>query len=186
MSEEITTERLILREPRDEDAPALLAYYVRNEERFARWEPERVDDLEHHLRWIAWRRDESGAGRGRSFLAFDRANDHALVAIVNLYQIVRGASQSAVLGYSADGAYEGRGYASEAVQAVVKHAFDALQLHRITANYQPANDRSAALLRRLGFVVEGYARDMLYMRGTFRDHVLTSLANPAWQPPPAP
>ena len=68
----------------------------------------------------------------------------------------------------------------------MKHAFETLQLHRVTANYQPTNERSAKLLRRLGFVVEGYARDMLYMRGTFRDHVLTSLANPAWQPPPRP
>jgi ribosomal-protein-alanine N-acetyltransferase len=186
VSETITAERLVLREPRDEDAPALLAYYVRNDERFARWEPERVDDLDYHLRWIAWRRGESALGRGRSFLALDPAANDALAAIVNLYQIDHGASHSAVLGYSADGGYEGKGYASEAVQAVVKHAFETLQLHRVTANYQPTNERSAKLLRRLGFVVEGYARDMLYMRGTFRDHVLTSLANPAWQPPPRP
>jgi ribosomal-protein-alanine N-acetyltransferase len=186
VSETITTERLLLREPRDDDAPALLAYYIRNEERFARWEPDRVDDLEHHLRWIAWRRGESAVGRGRSFLAFDPAAGDALVAIVNLYQIDHGASHSAVLGYSADGGYEGKGYAGEAVRAVVQHGFGALQLHRITANYQPANERSAKLLRGLGFVVEGYAHDMLYMRGTFRDHVLTSLANPAWQPPPRP
>ena len=173
MSEAIATERLILREPRDEDAAALLAYYVSNAERFASWEPDRVDDLAHHLRWIAWRRGESAIGRGRSFLAFDPAADGALVA-----------SHSAILGYSADGAYEGKGYAREAVQAVVQHAFEVLKLHRATANYQPANERSANLLRRLGFVVEGYARDMLYMRGTFRDHILTSLANPAWAPPP--
>ena len=184
MSKTIATERLILREPRDEDAAALLAYYVSNAERFASWEPDRVDDLAHHLRWIAWRRGESAIGRGRSFLAFDPAADGALVAIVNLYQIDHGASHSAILGYSADGAYEGKGYAREAVQAVVQHAFEVLKLHRVTANYQPANERSANLLRRLGFVVEGYARDMLYMRGTFRDHILTSLANPAWAPPP--
>jgi ribosomal-protein-alanine N-acetyltransferase len=186
MSETIATERLFLREPRDEDAPVLVAYYAHNDERFARWEPERVDDLAHHQRWIAWRRDESAAGRGRSFLAFDPAANDALVAVVNLYQIVYGASNSAMLGYSADGAYEGKGYASEAVDAVVKHAFETLHLHRVTANYQPANERSAKLLRRLGFVVEGYARDMLYMRGTFRDHVMTSLTNHAWEPPPRP
>jgi ribosomal-protein-alanine N-acetyltransferase len=183
VSETIATARLLLREPRDADAPTLSAYYARNEARFARWEPDRVDDVEHHLRWIAWRRAESAAGRGRSFLAFDPAASDALAAVVNLYQIVYGASNSAVLGYSADGAYEGKGYAREAVRAVVQHAFETLQLHRVTANYQPTNERSAKLLRSLGFVVEGYARDMLYMRGTFRDHVMTALTNPVWTPP---
>jgi ribosomal-protein-alanine N-acetyltransferase len=42
----------------------------------------------------------------------------------------------------------------------------------------PTNERSAALLRRLGFVVEGYARDYLFIGGKFRDHILTSLTNP--------
>ncbi|HZX68781.1 MAG TPA: GNAT family N-acetyltransferase [Candidatus Elarobacter sp.] len=182
MSESLRTERLLLREPRETDGPALLAYYLRNEERFAPWEPDRVDSIEHHARWIAWRRSESAIGRGRSFLAFDRATD-ALAVVVNLYQIDHGASHSATLGYSGDGAFEGQGYAREAVQAVITHAFTVLHLHRINANYQPTNVRSAGLLKRLGFVEEGYARDMLYLRGSFRDHVLTSLVNPNWTPP---
>ncbi len=181
MSETLHTERLVLREPRDADAAVLLAYYLRNEERFAPWEPDRVDSIEHHARWIAWRRSESAIGRGRSFLAFDHAGD-ALAVVVNLYQIDHGASHSAILGYSGDGAFEGKGYAREAVQAVITHAFTALHLHRISANYQPTNVRSAGLLRRLGFTVEGYARDMLYLRGSFRDHILTSLVNPDWTP----
>ena len=39
-------------------------------------------------------------------------------------------------------------------------------LHRIQANYVPRNERSGGLLRRLGFVVEGYARDYLLLNGT--------------------
>jgi ribosomal-protein-alanine N-acetyltransferase len=42
----------------------------------------------------------------------------------------------------------------------------------------PTNERSGRLLRRLGFVVEGYARDYLFIGGQFRDHVLTSLTHP--------
>ena len=47
------------------------------------------------------------------------------------------------------------------------------------------NERSGSLLRRLGFAVEGYARDLLYLRGAWRDHVMTALLNPRWKPPPA-
>lgn len=57
---------------------------------------------------------------------------------------------------------------------MVDFAFEALGLHRVMANYQPANERSGRFLRRLGFVPEGYARDYLYINGMWRDHILTS------------
>lgn len=183
MSVRLETARLVLREPEEADAPALLLYHQFNEERFARWEPDHPDDLAYHLRWVRWRRGESAIGRGLALLALDRTAPDALVAIVNLYDIQAGSTHSAMLGYSVDGAYEGKGYAREAIVAVTAHAFDALDLHRLTANYHPANERSGALLRRLGFVVEGYARDMIYLRGTWRDHILTSLTNPGWRTP---
>ena len=185
MNLRLDTPRLVLREPDDSDAPALLAYASRNETRFARWEPENVEELGHHLRWVRWRRGESAAQRGVGLLALDRRDPNALVGIINLYGITGSASYSAMLGYSLDGAYEGRGFAREAVGAVIAYAFDTLNLHRIIANYHPANERSGMLLRRLGFVIEGYARDMLYLRGTWRDHVLTSLTNSNWKPPGA-
>ncbi|HEY6235593.1 MAG TPA: GNAT family protein [Candidatus Elarobacter sp.] len=184
MSLRLDTPRLVLREPEDSDAPALLAYGVRNEPRFARWEPERADDVAHHLRWVRWRREESAAQRGVGLLALDRAVPEAIVGVLNLYGITGSSTYAAMLGYSIDGAYEGRGFAREAVGAVIAHAFDTLNLHRVIANYHPANERSGALLRRLGFVVEGYSRDHLYLRGTWRDHILTALTNPNWKPPP--
>ncbi len=183
MNLQLDTPRLVLREPEEADAPALLAYAKRNETRFARWEPALADELAHHLRWVHWRREQSAAQQGLGLLALDRSVPHALVGIVNLYGIVGNASYSATLGYSLDGEYEGKGFAREALGAVIAHAFGTLNLHRLTANYHPANERSGVLLRRLGFVVEGYARDLLYLRGTWRDHVLTSLTNPIWKPP---
>ena len=55
--------------------------------------------------------------------------------------------------------------------------FQELRMHRIMANYLPTNERSGSLLRRLGFKVEGYARDYIYINGAWRDHILTSLVN---------
>jgi ribosomal-protein-alanine N-acetyltransferase len=49
------------------------------------------------------------------------------------------------------------------------------------ANYIPCNERSARVLKRLGFEVEGYARDYLFLAGNWQDHVLTSLINPSWR-----
>ena len=60
----------------------------------------------------------------------------------------------------------------------IDHVFHALKLHRIMANYMPTNVRSARLLRRLGFVPEGFARDYLFIAGAWQDHVLTALTHP--------
>ncbi len=100
---------------------------------------------------------------------------------IALSEIVRGPFQACYLGYRIGAEYEGRGYVSESVASVVEYAFTALNLHRIMANYIHANERSAAVLRRSGFTVEGMARDYLHLNGAWRDHVLTSRINPNWR-----
>ena len=66
---------------------------------------------------------------------------------------------------------------SEAVAAAVNYAFNELGLHRVMANNLPHNAPSANLLRKLGFVTEGYARNYLFIDGQWRDHVLTAKIN---------
>jgi ribosomal-protein-alanine N-acetyltransferase len=112
----------------------------------------------------------------RLYLADD---PERMVGDVSLTNIARGPFQACYLGYRLDRQSEGRGLMSEALKAVIAHAFGALKLHRIMANYVPTNERSARVLRRLGFVVEGYARDYLFLEGRWKDHCLTSLTNSA-------
>ena len=69
--------------------------------------------------------------------------------------------------------------------AALPWVFAHLALHRVRAGYEPVNERSGRLLRRLGFVVEGYARDYIYTGGAWRDQILTSLVNPAPLIPPS-
>jgi len=66
----------------------------------------------------------------------------------------------------------------EALRGTIPVAADRLSLHRIMAGYVPDNARSARLLQRLGFEVEGYARDYLWINGAWRDHVQTALILP--------
>jgi ribosomal-protein-alanine N-acetyltransferase len=70
---------------------------------------------------------------------------------------------------------------SEAVRAVIRFAFEDLDLHRLEASYNPANERSANLLKACGFEVEGTVRGSLLINGVWCDHVLTSLLNPDWR-----
>jgi ribosomal-protein-alanine N-acetyltransferase len=175
----LRTPRLVVRTLRAGDAAALLAYQERNAEHLRRWQPTPPKEfytLAYWERFVA----QSGGGTESTrqrFAAF-APDSPDVVAIVNLQSIERGPGQVAVLGYSLDGAAQGKGLAREAVGAVVDYAFATLGLHRIEANYQPNNDRSGKLLRSLGFVVEGYARDFLFIDGGWRDHILTSRTNP--------
>jgi len=145
------TDRLRLREPDDRDADALRTYYARNAERFAPWEPERPDDVDAHRAWIADVRAHRRDGKPATLLAFDR-EDGALVGIVDLHGFSHDGA-SAMIAYTVDGAYEGRGFASEAVGAVIAYAAHELRVRQLTAYYDPANARSERLLQRAGFTV---------------------------------
>ena len=61
---------------------------------------------------------------------------------------------------------------TEAVGLVCDFAFDRLELKRIEAACLPHNEPSKALLRRLGFEEEGYAKAYLQINGRREDHVL--------------
>jgi RimJ/RimL family protein N-acetyltransferase len=145
----LTTARLRLREPGATDAEALCAYHARNAARFAPWEPPLPTDVPGQSAWIAEQCAQRPLGGAATFLAF--ANDGAeLVGIVGLSGFGTSPA-SAMVHYTVDGPYEGRGYASEAVRAVLDHAFGALALDEVSAYYHPGNARSGRLLERLGF-----------------------------------
>jgi ribosomal-protein-alanine N-acetyltransferase len=172
----ITTARLSLVSVGPEHIDQLLAYHQRNEKHLGRWEPTRSPDFFTRAYWstyVAAVQDDAFAGRAHRFVATLRGSPQ-LIASVNVTNIVHGVFQAGVLGYSVDFSHQARGYGTEVVGAVVNWCFRNAGLHRIEANYQPVNERSGKLLRRLGFVVEGYARDYLYIDGEWRDHVLTS------------
>jgi [ribosomal protein S5]-alanine N-acetyltransferase len=65
----------------------------------------------------------------------------------------------------------------EGLEALLKYLCDVMRLHRVHANYLPINVRSGRLLARLGFRIEGYARDYLF-NDRWHDHVLTSITHP--------
>ena len=62
------------------------------------------------------------------------------------------------------------GYMTGGLKAAVRFAFDELGLHRLEANIQPNNAPSLNLVRRCGFVNEGFSPKLLYIAGQWRDH----------------
>ena len=75
----------------------------------------------------------------------------AIAGTITLSQIFRKAFQNAYLGYLLSEKFTGKGYMTEAVELILKHAFSNLKLHRIEANVQPHNSASINVLKRTGF-----------------------------------
>lgn len=130
--------------------------------------------------------------RYASYLTQAARDDHAaylvrhrscggLAGYVTVSNIVRGSFQSAYLGYGAFASHAGRELMLEGLRAVINSAFGELGLHQLEANIQPANDRSIALARRLGFTREGFSPRYLRVDGDWRDHERWAIRVEDWE-----
>lgn len=116
----------------------------------------------------------SQADAGYSFFIFRREDD-CLVGGASLSHVRRGISQTASLGYWTGAPFANRGYMTEALAGLLPFSFDRMCLHRISASCMPDNLASRAVLEKLGFREEGYARKYLRINGVWRDHVLYAM-----------
>lgn len=181
----LRTERLVVRTLSRDDAPAVARYLRENREHLAGSIPVWPPDFLTPEFWEARAEQnqlELARGESLRLVAFPHDDPARVVGMVNFTGIARGAAHSCSLGYGIAASEQGKGLASEAVAAGIGYVFGALGLHRVGATYAAHNLRSGALLKRLGFTVEGYARDYLYVGGRWEDHVLTSLLNHSWRP----
>ena len=116
----------------------------------------------------AWR--QRMAQPGNRALLVCRRDTGAIAGVYNLSNIVMGPLRSAFLGYYAFAGHERQGLMAQGLQAVLRHAFGPLKLHRLEANIQPGNAASIALVRSCGFALEGYSPRYLKIAGRWRDH----------------
>ena len=170
--------RVHLRPPRRSDAPAFIGQALRSRTFHRRWvqAPETADAFEVYVQ--RYRRIDTTV-RHAGFLVV-RNEDRALAGVINFSEIVRGAFQSAYVGYYAFGPLAGRGYMTEGFALALDFAFAGLDLHRVEANVQPANARSIALVERLGFEREGYSRRYVKVAGRWRDHLRFAMLAEDW------
>ena len=110
-----------------------------------------------------------------------RADGGEIVGVFTISQIVRGAFQSAFLGYYGSAAHARSGYMRSAMRLVLDHAFGDLRLHRLEANIQPGNTPSLALARGGGFRLEGFSPRYLLIGGRWRDHERWAITSEEWR-----
>ena len=138
----------ILREPREADFPAAVAFSASERSRFVGGP---------QSRWQAWRGFTSGIGhwiiKGFGFWAVEEKGTGAIVGRVGL--IEHDGWSEIELGWHVYDGFEGKGYAYEAAMAVRDHAYRVMGLPPMISHIHPDNTRSRRLAERMGAVVEG-------------------------------
>ena len=163
-----------------DDADELASLVVENRDFLAPWEP--LHDEAYFT--VAGQR----AGLQRALDAHARgamvplgivAGDGQLAGRLSINSIIRGAFQSAALGYWVSESHNGRGLASAAVAEAVDLAFGQLDLHRLQAETVLHNTGSQRVLSRNGFQPFAIAPAYLKIAGRWQDQILFHRFNPA-------
>ncbi len=159
------TERLTLRAMKVSDADDMYAYAHRESVAvYLTWYPHRnLDETRAYLTEIG-RRYRTGDFYDWALIC--REDGHMIGTCG--FTSFNYAADSAEVGYVLNPTYQGRGLATEALQAVMEFGFRELSLHRIEAHYMKGNDPSRRLMERVGMTFEGFARESMKIKGRYR------------------
>lgn len=175
----LETERLLLREIVNEDAPAL--FEVHGDPESMKWfgvDPLPDEAAARNLveRFAGWRTLPNPGTRW----GLQLKGESALIGTCGLFAWNRDWRKCA-LGYELHPRARGKGYMNEALRAVVEWGFAAMALNRIEAMVHPSNAASLRSLERLGFQREGLLRQVGFWSGQYHDMVQYSLLRQEWR-----
>ncbi len=162
MLPKLETERLVLREVRMEDGPALQAFQnCESQWRHQAIEPAEFADGTLRVHRYMEHRGPDNARRIFVYVATLKS-DGKLMGQVSLQ---RAHPAIAHLGLSVDKRYFGKGYATEMADRLLGFGFDHVSVHRIAADVAVENTPCIKVLERIGMSREGVARDCIFAQG---------------------
>lgn len=169
----LPTERLILRPFAEEDLPHMQRYATRPA--FYRYipidrqTPETIAEFLHRNL-----EEQQPDDRSRYVFAIEPKELGVIIGAARI-EIRDQAHRQGDLGYALDSDHHGKGYATEAVQRLIRFGFEKLQLHRIWATCDVENAPSRRVMKRIGMTQEGLLRDHKLLRGRWRNSYLYSI-----------
>lgn len=174
---EINTERLILRAIYPGDAGALFKYRsdaITNQ--YQGWIPKTVDDAQNFISKVAEKIDEYDTWFQLAIISKASGEMIGDVGIhffdVDRYQVE--------IGCTLDKSHHGKGYASEALNAIIKYLFMDLNKQRITCSIDPRNVNSIKMVEALGFRKEAHFKQSILIEGEWFDDLVYAILKDEW------
>ena len=178
----VRTDRLVLRPFSAADRDALYAIHSDPEAvRYVPYPPRTQEQVAEVLERKAANTDLRQEGDLLE-LAVLRRDDQNLVGDV-LLALRSEEHQTLEVGYIFAPAAGGRGYATEAVRALVDLAFSTVGARRVIARVDARNRPSAALLERLGFRLEAHLVENEWFKGELTSELDYAVLSREWPPP---
>ena len=168
----LESERLLLRAVDDGDVEEVLA--LRSNPETMKYVPRPLaktkEDAYVHIRTI---KEKISNNSGINWAITIKGNNQ-LIGIIGHYKL-QPENYRAEIGYMLSPEYKSKGYATEAIKAVVAYGFEQMNLHSIEAIIDPANSASERVLQKCGFVKEAHFIENEWYNGKFWDSVVYSL-----------
>ncbi|MFZ2112632.1 MAG: GNAT family N-acetyltransferase [Solirubrobacteraceae bacterium] len=156
----------------ESDAQELYSVIEANRDRLARWMPWAAGQtLDDTLVFIRDTREQLARNDGFQTAVID---DGRIVGVVGFHGI-SWQHRSTSIGYWLADSAQGHGTMTQAVRALVDHAFGTWRLHRVEIRAGVDNMRSRAIAERLGFTQEGVAHEAERVGGRYVDQVVYAI-----------
>lgn len=168
----LETERLLLRRLNDNDVNEVLE--LRGNPENMKFIPrplaKNTDDALEHIKMINDKIDENV---GINWAVTIKGSDK-MIGLLGHYRI-QPENHRAEIGYMILPQYQGKGYVTEAIKAVMEYGFNQMNLHSIEAVIDPENYASEKALQKIGFVKEAHILENKLFDGKFWDTVIYSM-----------
>ncbi len=167
LTKEINTKRLSLRKMAEADAASLLKVWSDPEvTRFMDMDSFQEEAQAKEMITLLTQLSEENKAIRYSIIKVGES--HEIIGSCG-YNFIDFDNEKAEIGYDIGRVFWGKGYATEAVSALVEHAFTHLKLNRIEAKVDPDNVNSKKVLEKLNFTLEGTLRQYERVNDGFRD-----------------
>ena len=175
----VTTERLVLRKFAENDFAAYASYRSRQDVyRYLYADPSTGEALEEKFAALLKAPFEQDGDTWR--LAVIRKDDDILMGDIALKMASRQALQGEV-GYVFNPAFAGKGYATEAVSAMIDIGFAAFGFHRIFARLDTRNNCSIGVVERLGLRREAHLVENDRFNGVWGSEYIYAVLATEWR-----
>ena len=175
----IRTERLLLRDFREDDFEGVHAYAADPEvARYMVWGPNTPEETRGFMDRVlanraAWPRLDYG-------LAIEHVGAGVVIGSINL-RLSDAENRTAEIGYCIHRAWWRQGIVHEASRALVDMAFNTLGLHRVIATCDVRNTGSYGVMEKLGMRREALLRQDRQIKGAWRDTYLYAVLAEEWR-----
>lgn len=177
-TEKITTNRLTLRPIEKKDAESIFQYrsdIIVN--KYQGWIPKSIDEVDDFIANKVSRTIDVTDTWFQFVIII--SNENKLIGDIGIHFIGTNNMQVEI-GCTIRKDFQGKGYATEALEAIIHFLFTTLKKHRIIASADPRNTASIRLVERLGFKKEAHFKESLLLHGEWVDDSIFAILKKDW------